>query len=661
MRRFLSYVGLLIPSAYVPLSRLSLCAVLILLGFIAPFTAYGRLSAHGDTDDAIGVATITGQVTVTNPFLFEIITEPYVLLSDFSNFVGRDIDGDLPDFVQITGQLQGDLATATYTLPLPIAPDATVNDVDNGETGDGLHVYTVDLSANVIGDPFIQPEEGGGWAAEYTSVSTAIGSNEVTGGQLVIWAEDDGQSFPSGFGPDGQLFTDDDPVISVSSGWTVVDLAGEEFAFTRDTTVEIDILEGDGGLKDLSDLSYTDAFDALVDELRLRYPFTDYKNLDWDAIVAEIRPRVERAEETDDTRLFQVAMMRFTVLVGDGHVSVAPNLEYLLEQYGSGYGLSLGQTDDGEIVVSSLVAEGSAAAAGIEPGATIETWNGEMITDIVSGIDLLFSASSPHTTALQQLLLVTRAEENETATITFRNPDADETSATLTAVGDLEGLIAALTPATSDPAQMPVTVEVLPSGLGYIRVNTFLDDLILMTHAWDWAINRLTELDVPGLIVDVRGNGGGNGAVATYFAGSFYDDPFDLSSAYFADESGEFIYNGTEVVRPNESPWDRPVAVLIDENCASACEDFAAAMASDSDHLIVGQYATAGVMAGIYPWELPDDLYFQAPLVYFEADGKVRLEGVGVAPTLDVPVTIATLLSSDDVVLLAAENALANN
>lgn len=639
------------------LRRLAVLGLLVAL-IEATFTEPDSLAAQDQRDRGLGVTTLTGSVSVTNPFLFEIITEPYILLSDLSNFVGRDVDGDLPDFVQVTGQLEGDLATATYSLPLPILPQATINDVDNGEPGDGLQIYSVDLSANFIGDPFIQPEEGGGWASEYTSVGTAIGTNEITGGKLVIWSPDLEQSFPSGFGDDGLLFTDDDPVAGVEPGWTVVDLDEAEFDFIRDSSVEVDILEGDGGLKDLSDLGYVEAFDALVEEMRLRYPFTAYKDLDWDAIVDEIRPRVERAEATGDARLFQVAMMRFTVLIGDGHVSVSPNVDFLIEQYGAGYGISLGQTDEGEVVVTDVRSDSSAEDAGIDPGAEIITWNDEPVSRAVAEIDLLFAASSPHTTALQQLDLLTRGEPDETAEVVFQNLDADEVATTLTAEVDLDGLIEMFTPSGTVLAELPVTVEILPSGYGYIRVNTFLDDLILMTHAWDWAIGQLSDLQVPGLIVDVRGNGGGNGAVATYFAGTFYDEPFDLAAAYFADESGEFVYNGTEVVRPNGLDWDEPVAVLVDENCASACEDFAAAMAIDSDHLIVGQYATAGVMAGIYPWELPDELYFQAPLVYFEDDNGVWLEGVGVQPTVDVPVTVESLLSEDDVVLAAAEDAL---
>ena len=182
--RLYSGRGLALPMSPA-LYRIAILGLLVSL-LSAAFVAPRPLAAQDDQAGEMGVVTLTGSVAVTNPFLFEIITEPYILLSDLSNFVGREIDGELPDFLQVTGQLEGDLANATYTLPLPILPRATTNDVDNGAPGDGVQVYAVDLSANFVGDPFIQPEEGGGWAAEYTSVMTALGTNEITGGRIVI-------------------------------------------------------------------------------------------------------------------------------------------------------------------------------------------------------------------------------------------------------------------------------------------------------------------------------------------------------------------------------------------------------------------------------------------------------------------------------------------
>ena len=41
-------------------------------------------------------------------------------------------------------------------------------------------------------------------------------------------------------------------------------------------------------------LSYTEAFDAMIEMFRTRYAFTEYKHLDWDAISDEFRPRFER-------------------------------------------------------------------------------------------------------------------------------------------------------------------------------------------------------------------------------------------------------------------------------------------------------------------------------------------------------------------------------
>ena len=43
-------------------------------------------------------------------------------------------------------------------------------------------------------------------------------------------------------------------------------------------------------------MSYTEAFDAMVDKFRTEYAFTEYKDIDWDAKAAEFRPRFEAAE-----------------------------------------------------------------------------------------------------------------------------------------------------------------------------------------------------------------------------------------------------------------------------------------------------------------------------------------------------------------------------
>ena len=608
----------------------------------------GHVASAGAQAEAIGVTTLTGSVKVTNPYILGAYLEHYVALIDMTAFVKRDRDLPLPDFTQITTGLVGDWGEgATFSLPLPIAPRGVVNDVGHGEGGPGVQIYTVDAQANVEGDPFLGPDEYSGWSTELTSVTATVDTGEVTGGRLVVWAPDAAQRFPTGFGPDGQLFTADDPVGPIPAGWTVVDLGARPFAQLREPTVDVPIIEGDAGLKDLSNLTYTQAFDQLITDLRRRYPFTVFKGLDWNAIVAEVRPLVEQAERDRDELAFNLAIMQLARLMKDGHVSVSLPGQYFGERFGGQLGLYLGITDDRRIVLRCVTAGSPGANAGLQPAAEILTWNGLPAVEAMAAVEPNSSHSNIQGRILEQLSLLQRMPVGTKVTVTYQNPGAAQPqTAELTAVppGPNEG-IGPCGLETDDPAEMPVIVEVLPSGLGYIQVNTFADDLLLMTHAWEWALRRLSGLGVPALIVDVRLNGGGSGQTALSFAGSFYDQPFVLNEAIMIDEAGTTIALGEERVTPSPVQWTRPVAVLINPGCASACEIFAAAMAHDPRHLIVGRTPSAGVEAGVLPWLLPDGLYFQAPVLALRnPDGSIFLEGVGVIPNVPVPNTPENLL-----------------
>ncbi|HVO44021.1 MAG TPA: hypothetical protein VMT34_15440, partial [Aggregatilineales bacterium] len=81
--------------------------------------------------------------------------------------------------------------------------------------------------------------------------------------------------------------------------------------------------------------------------------------------------------------------------------------------------------------------------------------------------------------------------------------------------------------------------------------------------------------------------------------------------------------------------------------------------AHDPAHLMVGEYPTAGIEAGVEPWTLPDNVYFQAPVLRLVTpDDRIFLEGVGVPPNVKVPITVQSLLDDTDHVLPAAEKAL---
>jgi C-terminal processing protease CtpA/Prc len=613
---------------------------------------------HGSAQsplDGEGVVSLSG-AWVAPPRINEMYTERLAMLTDLTGFVRRDSSLALPDD-QVTARLvpSGE-DRESYRMALPIEPLGTLHRFE-GASGAGVQVFAVTMMPNLVGDPFISRYEASGWPRVLTSVSTRAGDQELSGGRVVAWAPET-TMFPAGFGPDGKLFTADDPLQALGAGWTVIDLDARPFALLRDENVSVDIRNGDMG-RDLSELSYTAAFDQLIDELTARYPYTSVKQLSWSALSAQVRPLVEQAQRDGDAVQLGDALWRLGLLMGDGHAAPFPYPEEAwVARFGAGVGLQLAQTDEGEVLVTAVVPGSPAAAAGIEPGASIERYGELPIAEAIiarPSSELALPLSSPQAVHAHQLELLTRSSVGTAVSVEFRNPGApDALRAELTSVSDYDGLYTLLNGGV-DLSDFPVSASVLPSGVGYIRVTTFSDDLTLMSHAWERGLKMLLGLQVPALIVDVRGNGGGADPMGLYFAGSFYAEPFVRSQQFSLAPGGELMLIADNYVLPAPVQWDRPVAVLIDERCVSVCEEFTAAMAHDPRHFIVGASKTGGAEGEVYQWLLPDEISFISPVGMFRyPNGELFVEGTGIAPNVLVPKTRETLLSGQDYVLEAA-------
>ncbi len=77
---------------------------------------------------------------------------------------------------------------------------------------------------------------------------------------------------------------------------------------------------------------------------------------------------------------------------------------------------------------------------------------------------------------------------------------------------------------------------------------------------------------------------------------------------------------------------------------------------------IVGHYPTAGLGGSVVPISMPDGATFNyTHSRAVDAEGNINIEGIGVRPTVRVPVTAESVLSSRDVLLEAAISYLAGN
>ncbi len=611
---------------------------------------------------------VTGKITYTSPFFVDTISDGFVMLEDEAGFVHRDRQFIFPVNDQAIGpiQVQND-NTLTYSLMLPALPHGTSVDVDNnGRRDAGVQVFAVAYWSNTWGDTFIEPRDGEGWSDAYSSTITDPQNNdEIKGGILIVWAPDDQQSFPTGFGPDGLLFTSDDPTAPIPAGYNIVDLNQKPFRVYKTARPSIDLNEGVVAVNDYSNMNYQDAFEALFQKVSKEYPFTAEKGINWQALHDEFAPKVAAAK---DAQSFYLAIRAFALSIPDEHVGPPADSRDFLSQYGGGFGLVAAELSDGKVIAAKVLPDLPAQRAGIQPGAEIITWNKQPVADAINAIVPYIQPFSTETARrLQQVAFLTRAAPNARVSVSFRNPNSSQSrSVTLTAQPEIQSLLLAIPELNQNPVDLPIEGRILSgSGFGYIRINTFESDDNLMARLWEYYLKGMIDQKLPAIIIDIRDNGGGNPFLALDFAGYFFDHKIDLyRTAYYNERTGKFEYTpGMKQIVPGDLQYTGPVAILISPDCVSACEGFAAAMKYNNRSIAVGNYPTAGAYGevGRGQYKLPDDLTLQFPTGRSETpDGKLFIEGKGIPPDVTVPVTSDSVLGNADTVLNAAVQALQN-
>jgi carboxyl-terminal processing protease len=610
---------------------------------------------------------VTGTIPYTSPFFLSISAEPFVLLEDEAGFVARNEDFVFPLSGQAIGPVwQIDDGTMGFSLSLPEIPQATFVDVDNnGQEDQGIMVFAVAFWSNIWGGPFLEEREGTGWSTANTSAITDPDrENEIVGGHLIIWSPDDQQGFPSGFGEDDKLFTEDDPIQTVPRGYSIVDLSAEPFQVYKEANPEFELIEGSMAVKDYSSESYRDAFNDMFDNASIEYPFTDLKNIDWQALYDEFSPKLDRVHSDYDYYLF---LRQFTYAIPDAHVGAYSDQytgQALYEEAGGSFGLVLAELSDGRVIVTQVIPGTTGADAGIEVGAEIITWDGVPVSQALDNVVPFFSPhSTPQQKRLDQLIFLPRYPVGSKVTFTFTNPGKSPTDVTLEAPFEPDSYAANF--ASLDPVEMPIEGKILPSGYAYIKISTFNDNLNLMAEIWDRLINNIIDNDVPGIILDLRMNGGGFSGLALNFTGYFFDETFTVSrEASYNHLTGEWEFSDfpTEI-KPAPVYYDGPIVVLISPNCVSACEGFTYWLTQADRSTTVGYAGTAGAYGGVGTgqYSMPGGTDMQFPTTRSETpNGDIIIEGVGVQPDVVVPLTYEDALGQADTLLDKAVEILQN-
>ncbi len=196
----------------------------------------------------------------------------------------------------------------------------------------------------------------------------------------------------------------------------------------------------------------------------------------------------------------------------------------------------------------------------------------------------------------------------------------------------------------------PLFPEVHSSQIGDVGVlsfNLFLSEGVLPQV--QNALAGFRDRGVKALVLDLRGNPGGQGAVAIPIAAGLTDRPLTLGTLRFRDFDQTFTASPALGARP----FLGTVVIITDEGSASTTEMFAAGLQEAGRATIVGD-TTLGAVLPSQIEALPAGAVMQYVVADFRTPKGVLLEGRGVQPDRRVVETRGALLAGRDPVLDAA-------
>lgn len=197
-------------------------------------------------------------------------------------------------------------------------------------------------------------------------------------------------------------------------------------------------------------------------------------------------------------------------------------------------------------------------------------------------------------------------------------------------------------------SSMVVTGE-FEDGIGYIMLSSFTGGRNQLLPALR-AIERFR--DAPGLVIDVRTNGGGDESLARMVAGRFVTEPVVYARHLWRDPDAAdgFSTMVDRVLMPAEEaePFAGNVVVLMGEGCMSSCEAFLLMMRAAPRAVLVGD-RSMGASGNPWPVGLANGVTVLLPSWRaLTAEGEA-FEGVGIAPDVLVELEAGELEEGDPV------------
>ena len=387
-----------------------------------------------------------------------------------------------------------------------------------------------------------------------------------------------------------------------------------------------------------------ESFDKVWSSIKETHWDPELGGLDWDACREEFRPSLEDAAHVNKVR---AAMAKLIAKLEQSHFVVIPKEVYgsddKQQESGNGWsGIEYRFSDEGAVIVE-INENSPASSAGLKPGQRMTAIGDE---DLLTPQQLVSKENISERVALEIAYAKTSANLSGPVgaerKLEIENVDGSSSEVTLSLAelpGDWVGF------GNLPKMNLQIETKMLENNIGYISLSIFLGPSQVMEK-----ISTFVKQNpgAAGMIIDIRGNPGGIGAMAGGIAGWFAEsDQQKLGTMTLRNGNFKLI------AFKQKGAYQGPVAVLVDDRSASTSEIFASGMQKSGRAKVFGQ-TTAGAALPAMIEILPNgDRFLHAFAALEDLEGE-PIEGIGVIPDQQVPLDRQNLSTGIDPVLQAA-------